>query len=118
VDALAEFATGRITVFPPQFYLLSTLSDILCGSTTSSVEREKIHSLSRGAFGRYVFQPRIFPKKNDQGDAIITYEGDELRGGLKGRLHRVLLRHAKPGVSFFVRPLLCCSAHPVLKKIG
>jgi hypothetical protein len=104
VDALAEFATGKITLFPPQFYLLSTLSDILCGSTTSSAEREKIHSLSWGAFGRYVFQPQILPK-NDQGDTIITYEGDELRGGLKGRLHRVLI--TKGVRVFFVRPLPC-----------
>lgn len=94
-EALREFREGKISFMPPQFYILTTLFDILQGSRNTEKQREKIESLSRGAFGRMVMNPR--PRKPldedlAQGYSILTYEGDETRGGSKGRLHRAKLR--------------------------
>jgi len=46
--------------------------------------------LSRAAFGRMVINPKLF-RINDGVDEAFVYEGDELRGGPKGRLHRMVV---------------------------
>lgn len=94
-DALCEFREGKITFMPPQFYILTTLSDILQGSRNMEEQQKKVELLSRGAFGRMVMNPRPSkPQDEDlaQGYSILTYEGDETRGGSRGRLHRAKLR--------------------------
>jgi hypothetical protein len=100
--ALIEFRKGKLSFMPPQFYLLSTLADILQGPTNTLTQREKIQTLSRGLFGKMVITPRRYYKDDDDDDktgrVILTYEGDETRGGSKGRLHRALVKMTKDGV--------------------
>jgi len=85
-EVLTEFRDRKITLMPPQFYILTTLVDILVGQENTHWQREQINTLSRGAFGRMVINPVIML---EGGRATMTYEGDETRGGSKGRLHRV-----------------------------
>ena len=85
---------------PPQFYILSTLSDILQGSENTKEQSTRVKELSSGNFGKQVINP-VAKGKDDQGRTILTYEGDELRGGPKGRTHRAHLKMSK-GVSFRV----------------
>ena len=100
--ALTEFREGRLNLMPPQYYLLSTLADILQDSTNTPAQREKVETLSRGSFGKMVFNPQFHKKEEG---VVVTYEGDETRGGPKGRLHRVKMRSDASGVcnalSFF-----------------
>lgn len=80
---------------PPQFYILTTLSDILQGTQNTEEQQKRVECLSQGAFGRMVMNPRPskLPEEDlSQGYSILTYEGDETRGGSKGRLHRAKLR--------------------------
>lgn len=94
-EALCEFREGKITFMPPQFYILTTLCDILKGSRNTDEQRAQVEKLSRGAFGRMVINPRPRKPEGDdliKGYSILTYEGDETRGGSKGRLHRAKLR--------------------------
>jgi len=88
---------------PPQYYLLSTLADILQGPTNTLPQREKVETLSSGLFGKMVITPRRYYKKDDDDDkmgrVILTYEGDETRGGSKGRLHRALVKMTKDGAT-------------------
>ena len=108
--SLTEFHEGRLNLMPPQYYLLSTLADILQGSTSTLAQFEKVQTLSRGSFGKMVFNPQRFSEEG-KGRVILTYEGDETRGGSKGRLHRVLVKMTKDGVrmalffSSFVSPI-------------
>lgn len=88
---------------PPQYYLLSTLADILQGPTNTPTQREKIQTLSKGLFGRMVITPQLYKKDDGMGRVILTYEGDETRGGSKGRLHRALVKISQDGVCFFFR---------------
>ncbi|OBZ69108.1 putative nudix hydrolase 7 [Grifola frondosa] len=60
--------------------------------------RETVRSLSEGLFGRMVINPRALPEVDPEGRTILTYEGDETRGGTKGRLHRCLARFGRGGV--------------------
>ena len=54
------------------------------------------------------------------GWTILTYEGDEARGGPKGRLHRALVKFEKQGVRAFSSPLgerifdRCCKVSEVV----
>ncbi|KAG5637763.1 hypothetical protein H0H81_003330 [Sphagnurus paluster] len=98
-DALAEFREGKITFMPPQAYLLQTLSDILKGRKSETHQRERVEALSKGLFGRMVINPQGLGKPDEQGRTILTYEGDETRGGSKGRRHRVLVRFGKEGIT-------------------
>lgn len=94
-EALREFREGKITFMPPQFYILTTLCDILRGTRNTEEQQKKLVCLSQGAFGRMVMNPRPSkPQEEDlaQGYSILTYEGDKTRGGSKGRLHRAKLR--------------------------
>jgi len=90
-QALDECREGKIRLMPPQYYILSTLADILQGSVNAPGHREKVVALSRGLFGRMVINPLRLGEDQD-GRTILTYEGDETRGGSKGRLHRTLLK--------------------------
>lgn len=89
--ALDECREGVISVMPPQYYILSTLADILQGSQNTLEQRAKVEALSSGSFGSMVINPRA-TGKDESGRTILTYEGDELRGGSKGRLHRALVK--------------------------
>jgi len=102
-DALAEFRKGEITFMPPQAYLLQTLSEVLQGRENTPAQRERVQTLSRGLFGRMVINPRRLGAPDDEGRTILTYEGDETRGGSKGRLHRVIVKAGKGGITSEVR---------------
>lgn len=106
-EVLREFREGKVTFMPPQLYILTTLSDILRGTSNTGEQRARVERLSRGNFGRMVFNPRpCKPQAEElaQGYSILTYEGDETRGGPPGRLHRAKLRIVK-GVSRRVRSI-------------
>ncbi|KAL1709634.1 NUDIX hydrolase domain-like protein [Schizophyllum commune] len=111
-DALAEFEAGRISFMPPQFYILTTLAGIFGGGDAQAVDaRSEIERLARGPFGRMVINPRrldandaSYPKSSvEEGETVLTYEGDEARGGPKGRRHRAVVRFAKGGITTRIR---------------
>ncbi|EKM55311.1 uncharacterized protein PHACADRAFT_28359 [Phanerochaete carnosa HHB-10118-sp] len=97
--ALRECQAKQIALMPPQFYLVTTLASILEGGANTPEQRDKVRMLSQGAFGRMVLHPRPLPYKTHDGWSVLTYEGDESRGGAKGRLHRSLVRFEKGGVA-------------------
>lgn len=97
-EALAEARANTIALMPPQVYLLSTIADVLTGHENTIQQQERIRALAEGAFGRMVVQPQAAPQKDEQGRTIFLYEGDEARGGTKGRLHRCLAKFEKAGV--------------------
>ncbi|KAI9446313.1 NUDIX hydrolase domain-like protein [Lactarius indigo] len=90
LDALTEHGEKKIALMPPQHYILSTLADILVGPEARTHQRERVERLSAGAFGRMVIQPQG-GKKDAEGRTPLVFEGDEMRGGPKGRLHRSLV---------------------------
>jgi hypothetical protein len=100
-EAISLHRQGKMAFMPPQFYILSTLSDILKGTQNDGEQRARVMELSQGSFGRMVINP-VGKGQDEQGRTILTYEGDELRGGSKGRLHRAHLKMGK-GVSRFPR---------------
>ncbi|KAL1762077.1 NUDIX hydrolase domain-like protein [Schizophyllum commune] len=111
-DALAEFEAGRISFMPPQFYILTTLAGIFGEGDAQAVDaRSKIERLARGPFGRMVINPRrldandaSYPKSSvEEGETVLTYEGDEARGGPRGRRHRAVVRFAKGGITTRIR---------------
>lgn len=84
-----SFSRGEIALMPPQFYLLTTLVEVLSDSSTRPREgTERMKLLSRGAFGRMQINPAVFPHETDPTKSYFVYEGDEIRGGPKGRRHR------------------------------
>ncbi|KAI9507365.1 hypothetical protein F5148DRAFT_120438 [Russula earlei] len=89
-DALAEHRAKKIALMPPQHYILTTLADILVGREAATPQRARVERLSAGAFGGMVVSPRI-GKTDVDGRTALVYEGDEARGGPKGRLHRSLV---------------------------
>ncbi|KII88148.1 hypothetical protein PLICRDRAFT_175788 [Plicaturopsis crispa FD-325 SS-3] len=100
-DALAEFRARKIAFMPPQYYLLETLAGILSSRQNTPAERSKVEELSCGEFGRMSINP-VGVGSDAEGRAVLTYEGDETRGGSKGRLHRVHARMGKAGCSEMV----------------
>lgn len=70
---------------------METLRPVLTGSTNTESQRNTIQILSSAAFGRMVINPTLF-RVNDGVDEAYVYEGDELRGGPKGRLHRAMVK--------------------------
>ena len=98
--ALIEFREGRLSLMPPQYYLLSTLADILQGPTNTLTQREKVQTLSKGLFGKMVITPQRYKNNDGMGRVTLTYEGDETRGGSKGRLHRALVKMTSDGVCY------------------
>ncbi|RPD66451.1 hypothetical protein L226DRAFT_530548 [Lentinus tigrinus ALCF2SS1-7] len=99
--ALEEFHAQRISLFPPQFYLLKTLADILHGAQNTAAQRDTVRTLSQGAFGRMVINPRPVrdPEAQAEGFSVLTYEGDEARGGSPGRRHRSRLKFGQGGAA-------------------
>ena len=104
-DALLEFRRKQITLMPPQYYILFTLSQLLSGRVNTQEQRDQVESLSRGAFGNMSINPKLL--RNGRYNVVLTYEGDETRGGPPGRLHRALVKFEKGGVSVsmaFIQP--------------
>ena len=101
--ALQEFDEEKIALMPPQFYILTTLRDILKGQNNTLSQRNTIGSLARGAFGHMEIHPKMLPQRDAEGRIIIAYQGDEIYGGKQGRLHRALLTLGKGGVSPIAR---------------
>lgn len=101
--ALTECAAGHISLFPPQFYLLRTLADVLDGAQNTAEQRARVRTLSAGAFGRMVVNPRPTrdPEAEAAGFRVLTYEGDETRGGSPGRRHRCRVKFGAGGVRCF-----------------
>ncbi|KAI0748573.1 NUDIX domain-containing protein [Daedaleopsis nitida] len=99
--ALAECAAERIALFPPQFYLLRTLADVLTGAQNTAQQRARVRTLSAGAFGRMVVNPRPArdPEAEAAGFRVLAYEGDETRGGSPGRRHRCRVKFGAGGVA-------------------
>ncbi len=103
-ELFAAFRRGELALFPPQFYLLTTLVGLLDsmhqegrhqggvgGSNRTTVLRSRIGG---GGFGSRVFNPLPigFTEEGGKGQrSIMTYEGDELRGGKAGDRHRCLI---------------------------
>ncbi|ETW86174.1 hypothetical protein HETIRDRAFT_425132 [Heterobasidion irregulare TC 32-1] len=99
LDALAEFRSSKIALMPPQYYLITTLAGVLHGREATLEQQARVRELAAGAFGSMVINPRGHPGGQDQdGRSVLTYEGDETRGGSKGRLHRSLVRFGKKGI--------------------
>ncbi|KAJ7256475.1 NUDIX hydrolase domain-like protein [Mycena haematopus] len=97
---LAEFSEGKITLMPPQFYVVHTLATILSGGATTADQRARVEELARGAFGKMVINPQRLPGPADeQGRTVLTYEGDHTRGGPEGRLHRATVLTGKGGIT-------------------
>lgn len=90
-DALAEHRAKKIALMPPQHYILTTLADLLVGREATPQQRGRVEQLSAGAFGRMVICPQAAGKKDANGRTALVFEGDEARGGPKGRLHRSLV---------------------------
>ncbi|KAL1691302.1 NUDIX hydrolase domain-like protein [Schizophyllum commune] len=109
-DALAEFEAGRISFMPPQFYILTTLAGIFDGGGAVD-PRSKIERLAQGPFGRMVINPRRLDAADasysksgvEERENVLTYEGDEARGGPRGRRHRAVVRFAKGGITTRIR---------------
>ncbi|KAL1744359.1 hypothetical protein HDZ31DRAFT_38888 [Schizophyllum fasciatum] len=101
--ALAEFEAGRISLMPPQFYILTTLADVLSGEGNTAGDRQRVAKLANGAFGAMVINPRRLPDGAADGETVLTYEGDETRGGPPGRRHRAVVRFAKGGITTHIR---------------
>ncbi|PFH54250.1 hypothetical protein AMATHDRAFT_72755 [Amanita thiersii Skay4041] len=99
VDALREFHDKKISLMPPQYYILSTLASILTGHVNTVSQRETVAMLSHGPFGRMVINPKRLFVEDKEGRTILTYEGDETRGGPKGSLHRAFVKVGKGGVT-------------------
>jgi hypothetical protein len=90
-EALAEHRSKKIALMPPQHYILSTLADLLVGrEATTPRQRERVEQLSAGVFGRMVICPQV-GERDANGRTALVYEGDEARGGPRGRLHRSLV---------------------------
>ena len=82
---------------PPQYYLISTLAEILSGSRNTEAQRMRVRQLSEGAFGRMVILPR--QSKLEDGKLLLAYEGDELVDGPLGARHRSIVDARQGGVS-------------------
>ncbi|CDO73591.1 hypothetical protein BN946_scf185014.g61 [Trametes cinnabarina] len=89
-QALQELESKQISLFPPQLYLLTTLADVLKGGRNTPDQRERVRTLAYGPFGSMVINPRPLPGHDVKGTGyqVLTYEGDEARGGSPGRRHR------------------------------
>lgn len=104
-DAIASFRKKQITFMPPQYYILTTLADILHGQTNTQDQRDQVAKLARSPFGSMVINPRRLmppPAGISEDEIVLTYEGDESRGGPPSRLHRAILKNDSKGVSRLV----------------
>lgn len=96
--ALRECSAHSIALMPPQFYIVSTLAELLQGDVNTPTQRERVATLANGPFGRMSIHPRAYTQGAPEGWTFMTYQGDESRGGPKGRLHRSMCRFQKGGV--------------------
>ena len=118
-DLFAAFRRGELALFPPQFYLLKTLGDLLdsmhqegghqggAGSNRTTLLRSRVDG--GVGFGSRLFNPRPigFTEEGGKGQrSILTYEGDELRGGKAGDRHRCLILY-QGRVSLAGLPVSC-----------
>ncbi|KAF7295549.1 Nudix hydrolase domain-containing protein [Mycena indigotica] len=100
--AIALFASNEITLMPPQYYIVKTLADLLASADGPSTlaERANIERLANGPFGRIVINPKLLKTPDiPKGTTVLTYEGDETRGGPPGRMHRAITKMNKAGVT-------------------
>lgn len=79
---LETFERGDISLMPPQFYLLTTLKELLEGSAESSLQssRSRFRDIAGQAFGARVFNPRFggtVEGKDGVKRSVLMYEGDE-----------------------------------------
>lgn len=108
-DALAAFRRAEIALFPPQYYLLTTLAGLLDSLHTHPRDRDPSPNPNRsrsealrsaiGGFGSRQFNPRPMGFTHEGGIGqrlLLTYEGDELRGGNARDRHRCLVRYQGP----------------------
>ncbi|EIW84837.1 hypothetical protein CONPUDRAFT_97199 [Coniophora puteana RWD-64-598 SS2] len=92
-DAIAHFKAGTIGMFPPQYYILDTLRPLLAGRRTTEAQRQRLAALSRSAFGALEINPKVtMVEGGDREARFFLYEGDELRGGAPGTIHRAECR--------------------------
>jgi len=97
--AFSEYHADKITFMPPPVYILTTIRDIFVSFPDRATQRAKIQELSDGKFGKMVINPRRTDgNTNGHGNAVLTYQGDEARGGIKGRLHRSEVKVGDGGV--------------------
>ncbi|KAF8525072.1 NUDIX domain-containing protein [Hysterangium stoloniferum] len=94
-DAITEFKNDKISLLPPQYYLLDTLASILSGDKTTLEQKNIVSRLANGPFGQMSINPVLLPEKDEEGCSALTYEGDEARGGDPGARHRTVVRHEK-----------------------
>ena len=95
--ALAGQKNKTMRFMPPQFYLISVLARILTTDGTRTPEQEELlRSVCNGSFGKRVFNPET---ERMEGRNILSFEGDELRGGISGDRNRALVVFGKSGVS-------------------
>ena len=86
---------------PPQYYLISTLAEILSGDQTSEAQRIRVRQLAEGTFGRMVIHPR--QSKLGDGRVLLAYEGDETVDGSVGARHRSIIKPGPGGVSSIIQ---------------
>jgi hypothetical protein len=111
-EILRSFDEGSISLMPPQYYLLTTLCDILEKSKTTPhlPVSQYVRQTVGKAFGMRIFNPKFGPQivgNDGLSRAVLMYEGDDQyestsSGGEKGevnaRRHRSLVTF-KDGVS-------------------
>jgi hypothetical protein len=76
---------------------MHTLSQILPppGGTVGTEHQDRIRAISRGNFGKMVVTPTRLGQIDSAGRTTLVYEGDEARGGPKGRRHRAIVTITK-----------------------
>jgi len=97
-ELLVEQRAGRTMLMPPQYYLLNVLAKVFGSHSDFKRNGELLRKISCGPFGERVFSPQILQGVQlDNGRQILTYEGDETRGGPKGARHRSNVKFVKGG---------------------
>jgi len=84
---------------PPQYYLISTLAEILYGHQSSEAQRTQVRQLSEGAFGRMV----VLSQQSELEDGRILYEGGEPMESALGARHGLIAKLGPGGVSRIVQ---------------
>ena len=99
-DALRAHKAKEMAFMPPQYYLISTLAEILSGDRSSDAQRGRIRKLSGGAFGKMVVVPRQLKLGEGDRSVVLAYGGDELVDGPVGARHRSVIKPGPGGVRF------------------
>ncbi|KAH7107619.1 NUDIX domain-containing protein [Auriculariales sp. MPI-PUGE-AT-0066] len=97
--ALAAFHSKTMRFMPPQYYLLNVLHRLLPQGIRTSLQDDLVRTVCNGSFGSRVFNPVAAKERAPNGRAILTYEGDEIRGGNSGSLHRAVVNFDKAGLA-------------------